>query len=114
MVHQVAADLIARIRHAARQTLGARLQQQLRRLDAVRGNHEHLADRAVFRAIRALDDERADPAIRTDLDVRNDASATSCAPARSACATCVVASYFACTGQIGMQLLLPQQAGRLS
>ena len=38
------------------------------------------------------------------------ASGTTCAPARSACATCTVASYLACTGQIGMQLLLPQQA----
>ena len=33
-------------------------------------------------------------------------------PARSACATCVVASYFACTGQIGMHMALPQQMER--
>src|SRR5438477_598423 len=42
------------------------------------------------------------------------ASAITSAPARSACATWLVASYLACTGQIGMQLLLPQQTGRLS
>jgi hypothetical protein len=42
------------------------------------------------------------------------ASATTCTPRRSALMTCAIASYFACTGQIGMQLPLPQHAGRSS
>jgi hypothetical protein len=42
------------------------------------------------------------------------ASASSSAPAFSAWATCVIASYLAWIGQIGMQLELPQQGGRPS
>src|SRR5258706_965899 len=72
MVHEVAPDLVTRIRHAAWPLFTARLEQQLRRLDAVRGDHEYSADRAVFAAIRTLHAQRRDAPVRTDLDLRDD------------------------------------------
>ena len=72
MIHQVAADLIARVRHAIGQAIAARLQQQFRRLDAVRRDHEDLAGRAILRAVGTRHRQRRDAAIGADIDVRHD------------------------------------------
>jgi hypothetical protein len=72
MIHQVAADLITGIGHATRPAVSARLQQQLGGLDAMCGNYEHLADRAVLATIGSLDRQRSDSAVRSDLYMRGD------------------------------------------
>ena len=114
MVHQVAPDLVGAVGDAVRRRLVLELSRSRGVSIAWAARTKTLPVALPSLPSQRLKRMAVDAAVGADLDAAAVVSAMQRRAVFSARARCTVASYFAWIGQTGMQLALPQQAGRSS